>query len=167
METKRLLLAIFVIAFGFVFLACGPGQVFDPTLISTPTNTPTPTFTPTLTETITPTLTLTLTNTIAPTLTETSAPSIVGKWERHGKQNNRPYTEHFDLIPDGTYSIEAIFDDAGEILASTYGTYIFTETTLTLTDKDNKTTNSPYYLDATGNKLIIDNKPEFAWTRLQ
>jgi predicted glycosyl hydrolase (DUF1957 family) len=126
-----------------------------------PINTPTPT------ETITPTLTSTLTDTIASTLTDTSAPSIIGKWERHGKQNDRPYTEHFSLNPDGTYSIEAKFDDIGEILASTYGTYLFTETTLMLTDKDNKTTNSTYYLDATGNKLIIDNKPEFAWTRLQ
>ena len=126
-----------------------------------PINTPTPT------ETITPTLTLTLTNTIALTLTETSAPSIIGKWERHGKQNDRPYTEHFALNPDGTYSIEAKFDDTGKILASTYGTYIFTETTLTLTDKDSKTTNSPYYLDPTGNKLIINNQPEFTWTRLQ
>jgi hypothetical protein len=129
--------------------------------VKQPINTPTPT------ETITPTLTLTLTNTIAPTLTETSAPSIVGKWERHGKQNDRPYTEHFALNPDGTYLIEAIFDDTGKILASTYRTYKITETTLALTDKDNKTTNSPYYLESAGNKLIINNQPEFAWTRVQ
>ena len=124
-----------------------------------------PILTPTPTETITPTLTLT--HTIAPTLTETNAPSIIGKWERHGKQNDRTYTEHFALIPDGTYSIAAIFDDTGEKLASTYGTYIFTKTTLTLTDKDNKTTNSPYYLDATGNKLVIDNKADLVWTRVK
>ena len=59
------------------------------------------------------------------------------------------------------------FDDTGETLASTNGTYIFTKTTLTLTDKDNKTTNTPYYLDATGNTLVIDNKVEFAWTRVK
>lgn len=114
---------------------------------------------------ITPTPTET--NTIAPTLTETSAPSIVGKWERHGKQNDRPYTEQFDLNPDGTYSIEATFDDTGKTLASTYGTYKFTETTLTLIDKENKTTNSPYYLNSTENELIINNQTELAWTRVQ
>jgi hypothetical protein len=143
-----------------VLIALFSGLVMHCGLIP-PINTPTPT------ETITPTLTLTLTNTIEPTLTETSAPSIVGKWERHGKQNDRPYTELFALNPDGTYSIEAKFDDTGEILASTHGIYKFTKTTLSLTDKDNKTTNSPYYLYPTGNKLIIKNQPEFAWTRLQ
>ena len=66
-----------------------------------------PIHTPTPTETITPTLTLT--HTIATISTETSAPSIVGKWERHGKQNDRTYTEHFALNPDGTYSIAALF----------------------------------------------------------
>jgi hypothetical protein len=126
-----------------------------------------PITTQTPTETITPSLTLTLTNTIAPTLTGTSAPGIVGKWKRHGKQNEKPYTEIFDLRADGTYSIDAIFDNTGKTLASTYGTYIFTETTLTLTDKDNKSTISPYYVDATGNKLIISNMPEFVWTRVQ
>ena len=140
-------------------------EIKQPINTPTPTETITPTLTLTLTNTITPTLTLT--NTIALTLTETSAPSIVGKWERHGKQNNKPYTEHFALNPDGTYSIEAIFDDTGKILSSTYGTYKISETTLALTDKDNKTTNSPYYLESGGNKLIINNQPEFAWTRVQ
>jgi hypothetical protein len=124
-------------------------------IISTQMKTDTPTQSPT--KVVTPTT----------TATNTTIIGLVGKWERHGKQNERTYTELFDLEPDGTYSIKAIFDDTGEILASTYGTYVFTETTLTLTDKDNKTTNSTYYLDATGNKLIIDNKPEFAWTRVQ
>ena len=128
-------------------------------IISTQTKTDTPT--QSQTEVITPS------NTNTPANIKTAVMDLVGKWERHGKQNQRAYTELFDLMPDGTYTIEAIFDDTSEILASTYGTYIFTETTLTLIDKDNKTTNSTYYLDTTGNKLIIDNKPEFAWTRVQ
>lgn len=141
------------------------------TLLSSCSPKPT-TIIPILTKTDTPTqsttkvVTPTTTTTSITTTTKTTFINLVGKWERHGKQNKRAYSEHFDLMPDGTYSIEAIFDDTGEILASTYGTYIFTETTLTLTDKDNKTTNSTYYVDATGNKLIIDNKPEFAWTRM-
>jgi hypothetical protein len=159
---QNILRLILITLLSGLVMHCG---VIPPINTPTPTKTITPTLT--LTETMTPTLILTLTNTIAPTLTETSAPSIVGKWERHGKQNYKPYTEHFALNPDGTYTIEAIFDDTGKILTSTYGTYIFTETTLALTDKDNKTTNTPYYLDPTGNKLIINNQPEFAWTRLQ
>jgi predicted glycosyl hydrolase (DUF1957 family) len=94
-------------------------------------------------------------------------PSLVGEWARHGKQDGRAYTEHFTLSPDGTYSIEARFDDTGEVLASTYGTYTATETTLTLTDKDNRTTSSPYYIEAAGNRLVIDNKTDLAWTRVK
>jgi predicted small lipoprotein YifL len=163
MKSSRNISRLMVIALlSGLLTTCGIKQ---PINTPTPTETTTPKLTLTLTNTIAPTLTLT--NTIAPTFTETSAPSIVGKWERHGKQNDRPYTEHFALNPGGTYSIEAIFDNTGKILSSTYGTYNITQTTLALTDKDNKTTNSPYYLDPTGNKLIINNQPEFAWKRLQ
>jgi hypothetical protein len=149
---RNILISIILVIICVLLSSCNAKQTI---IILTQTKTDTPTQSPT--KVITPTH----------TNTKTAFISLVGKWERHGKQNDRTYTEHFDLIPDGTYSIEAIFDDTGEILASTYGTYVFTETTLTLTDKDNKTTNSTYYLDATGNKLIINNKPEFAWTRLQ
>jgi hypothetical protein len=151
---RNIMISIILVIICVLLSSCNAKQTI---IISTQTKTDTPTQSPT--KVITPTNTN--------TNTKTALISLVGKWERHGKQNNRTYTEKFALIPDGTYSIEAIFDDTGEILASTNGTYIFTETTLTLTDKDNKTTNSPYYLDATGNKLIINNQPEFAWTRLQ
>jgi hypothetical protein len=147
---QNLLRLIFIALLSGVIMHCG---------IIQPINTPTPT------ETITPTLTLTQTN--APTLTETSAPSIIGKWERHGKLNDRTYTELFSINPDGTYSIEAKYDDTGDILASTFGKYSFDQTTLTLIDKDNNTTKSLYYLDATGNKLVIDNKPDLAWIRVK
>ncbi|MGC1378143.1 MAG: hypothetical protein WA821_18075 [Anaerolineales bacterium] len=54
----------------FFMSACGPGQLFGPTLTptSTPTLTPTPTATPTLTPTLTPTRTATLTPTPLPGL---------------------------------------------------------------------------------------------------
>ena len=59
--------------------ACGPGQLFGPTL------TPTPTITPTSTSTLTPTATLTPTSTLTPTatLTRTPRPTPIvydGKW---------------------------------------------------------------------------------------
>lgn len=46
--------------------ACGPGQVFGPTITPTPTSTQTPTNTPTPTNTFTPTLTPTTTTTPTP-----------------------------------------------------------------------------------------------------
>ncbi len=141
-NNRKLLISIFLVLFCGYISSCSPNPTI---IISTQTKTKIET----------------------PTNTKTALPSLVGKWERHGKQNGKPYTEHFAINPDGTYSIEAIFDDTGEILASTDGTYIFTETTLTLTDKDNKTTESPYYLVSAGNELIINNQPEFAWTRVQ
>lgn len=49
--------------------ACGPGQVFGPTITPTPTDTPVPTATATSTPTITPTATHTLTPTNTPTPT--------------------------------------------------------------------------------------------------
>ena len=102
--------------------------------------------------------------------TPSSSPTVlsilVGEWERHGKQDGKPYTEHFALNADGTYSIEARFDNPDAPLASSHGTYESTATTLTLTDQDSKTTSSPYYLDSSG-KLVIDNKTASAWTRVQ
>jgi hypothetical protein len=70
------------------------------------------------------------------------------------------------LNPNGTYSIEARFDNPDALLASSHGTYESTETTLTLTDQDAKTTTAPYYLDSAG-KLVINGKTAMAWTRLQ
>jgi hypothetical protein len=54
--------------------ACGPGQVFGPTLTPTPTNTLTPT--PTLTPTITPTFTSTPSPTATITATPTPPPGL-------------------------------------------------------------------------------------------
>jgi hypothetical protein len=64
--------------------ACGPGQLFGPTITSTPTNTPTST--PTLTPTIPPTNTPRTTATPRPTATPSPTPDLScgignGKWE--------------------------------------------------------------------------------------
>jgi hypothetical protein len=101
-----------------------------------------------------------------PSSPPTALPILVGEWERHGKQDGKPYTERFALKPDGTYTIEARFDNPDAVLASSHGTYESTDTTLTLTDQDAKTTSTPFYLDSLG-KLVIDNKTESAWTRVQ
>jgi hypothetical protein len=121
----------------------------------------------TTTTTATPTTTSTPTTAGSTTSTSAALPALVGAWERHGKQDGRPYSEHFAIQPDGTYSIKAVFDDTAGTLTETYGTYVATQTTLTLTDKDGETTSSPYSLDATGDVLTIDNKPQAAWTRAQ
>jgi hypothetical protein len=93
--------------------------------------------------------------------------ALVGVWERHGKQDGKPYTEHFALHADGTYSIEAVFDVTGVTLTAKNGTYTATQITLTLTDQDGEITTTPYALDVTGNELTIDNKPQSAWIRSQ
>jgi len=60
--------------------ACGPGQMFGPTI--TPSPTITPTSTPRLTPTITPSPTSTLTPTITPSPTPSTSCTIPdGKWE--------------------------------------------------------------------------------------
>jgi hypothetical protein len=145
---RRALVSTVLVVGSGLLSGCSPAQS---TVASTPTKTETPTQSAAIPET--------------PSSTQTALPILVGEWERHGKQDGRPYTEHFALNPDGTYSIEARFDDTDAVLASSYGTYESTETTLTLTDKDGKTTSTPYYLDSSG-RLVIDNKTESAWTRV-
>jgi hypothetical protein len=146
--TRRVLISIVLVVGCGLLSSCGPAQ-------STASSTSTMTGIPTQSAAITD----------MPSSSQTALPSLVGKWERHGKQDGRPYTEHFALNPDGTYSIEARFDDNAEVLASASGTYEATDTTLTMTDTDGATTTSPYYLDVLG-RLVIDNKTELAWTRV-
>ena len=152
---RRVLISIVLVIGCGLLLGCGPAHD-TASAISTATDTPTQSAaiseTPSGTVTALPNL--------------VGLPNIVGKWERHGKQDGRPYSEHFALNPDGTYSIEARFDDTSEVLASASGTYEVTETTLTMTDTNGATSSTPYYFDSSG-RLIIDNKPESAWTRVQ
>ena len=148
MTATRRLLALIALAVGGLLSGCGPAQA---TVAPTPTKTEVPTQTAAITET--------------PSSAQTALPIPVGEWERHGNQDGKPYTEHFALKADGTYTIEARFDNPDAVLASSHGTYESTATTLTLTDQDAKTTSSPFYLDSLG-RLVIDNKTGSAWTRV-
>ncbi len=147
--TRRVLAFVVLVATCGLLASCGPAQA---TVAPSPMTTATPT----------PTIAVSQT----PSSTETALSMLVGKWERHGTQDGKPYTERFALSPDGTYSIEARFDSPDAPLASSHGTWASTQTTLTLTDQDAKTTVAPYYLDSSG-KLVIDNDPASAWTRVQ
>lgn len=83
-------IAIISLILSISFLsACGPGQLFGPTLTPTPTNTSTPTLTPTPTLTITPTLTSTPTATAI--ITASSTPACLaapGKWKSNETSEN-------------------------------------------------------------------------------
>ena len=151
--TRSALVSMVVVVGCGLLTGCGPAPS---TVAPTPTPSPTKTETPTQSAAVSET----------PSSAPTALPALVGEWERHGKQDGKPYTEHFALNPDGTYSIEAKFDKPDALLASSHGTYESTDTTLTLTDQDAKTTTTPYYLDSSG-KLVIDNKTASAWTRVQ
>ena len=146
--TRRVLASIVLVVGCGLLSSCGPAQS---TVAPSTTKTETATQSAAMSE--------------IPSSTQTPLSNLVGDWERHGKQDGRPYTEHFALNPDGTYSIEARFDDPDAVLASSHGTYESTETTLALTDQDAKTTSAPYYLDSSG-RLVIDNKTASAWTRV-
>ena len=82
-----------MIVIGFISLivtACGPGQVFGPTITPPPTITLTPTTTST--PTITPSPTLTSTPTLTPTPTLIVSCTIPnGKWEGEVKENANYY----------------------------------------------------------------------------
>ena len=72
MNTKHKIQSILVplavlLSIGLAISACGPGQVFGPTITPTPTLTSTPTITPTLAPSATPTVTFTPTSTLTPT----------------------------------------------------------------------------------------------------
>jgi predicted Zn-dependent peptidase len=128
---------------------------------------------PTAKETIKNTKTLYLNNTILKTMDPTftkeaiKIKSIIGEWERHGKMKERHYTEHMIVNENGKYTIEAIYDESGEILASTNGTFTFNDTSISFLDKDNKFSKSTYYLDETRDILVINNQVDLAWKRIK
>ena len=64
---KRAITKIFFILITFAISACGPGQLFGPTITPSPTNTLTPTATPSPTATFTCTPTFTSSPTLSPT----------------------------------------------------------------------------------------------------
>ena len=165
---RRLLVPIALVVGCGLLSGCGPSQATvapTPTKPETPTQSAAITKTPTQSAAAPMTLTPSAAITETPTSAQTASVILVGEWERHGKQDGKPYTEHFAMKPDGTYTIEARFDNPDAALASSHGTYESTETTLTLTDQDAKTTSTPFYLDSRG-RLVIDTKTESAWTRV-
>jgi len=80
------IVGIILLIITMITSACGPGQLFGPTITTTPTDTLTPTITPTFTATFTPTLTATLTTTQTPssTSTPTPLPEIITKLNASG-----------------------------------------------------------------------------------
>ena len=112
--TRRLLVPIALVVGCGLLSGCGPSQA---SVAPTPTKTETPTQSAAITEAPTQSAAVSMTPTQSAAITETpsSAPTalpiLVGEWERHGKQDGKPYTEHFALKPDGTYTIEARFDN--------------------------------------------------------
>lgn len=68
-------ITILVSIVSLLLSACGPGQLFGPTITPTPTSTYTPTSTPTFTSTATSTATTTNTPTFTPTPTYTLTPT--------------------------------------------------------------------------------------------
>jgi hypothetical protein len=141
---------------------CSLGQVLN--IINT--KTPTPTISPTQTTTITlapiKTKVVTITSLITPTF---EGISIIGMWERHGKMENRAYTEHMNIMADGTYHVEANYDDNGDVIASMDGTYTFDKVNIYYIDKTNKKTTESYKLNDLSNTLIINNDTAHPWKR--
>lgn len=147
-NASRRVLVVALLAGCGLLSGCGPVQS---TVAPTSTETATPTQSPAVSATPTQSPAVSAT----PASTPTALPSFVGEWERHGKQDGKPYTEHFALNPDGTYSIEARFDNPDAPLASSHGTYESTDTTLTLTDQgcqDHERTLLPGLVGEAGNR---------------
>jgi hypothetical protein len=149
-----------------LLLNCSIGQQINLLKSKTQTQTNTigikyKTLTPTEKEIETITITNTSTNQFAMT-----GNTIVGEWERHGKQDGRPYTEHLLFLEDGSYSIKAIFDNTKETMTSNSGTYTFDDSIITYKENKTKVVTEKYHLEANGNKLIINNITALAWTRV-
>jgi hypothetical protein len=160
-----------VIAIGLIaIINCSMGQQINLLLSKTSTQTnaieiKTKTLIMTEKELMTITLTNILTNTIAKKYAMTGS-TIVGEWERHGKQDGKPYTEHLIFLEDGSYSIKAIFDNSKETMTSNSGTYTFDDNIITYIDKNSKVVTEKYHLELNGNKLVINNNAALAWTRV-
>ncbi len=102
--TMRFWIAMFILSL-FVS-ACGPGQLFGPTVTSTPTNTLTPTST--LIPTITPSPTATLTATITPSPTPSCAVKS-GKWESNEVGTGRANDPIFTFTVENCQITQAAF----------------------------------------------------------
>jgi hypothetical protein len=99
-----------------------------------------------------------------PTSTEVPpVKTIVGSWERRSSD----VTEYFNVQSDGSYSIEARRNSANEVIVSTNGTLTYDQSNIYYVDKDNHKSTESYYLDNDGNRMVINNEPDRAWTRIE
>lgn len=106
---KRTLIALFLLS--FLISACGPGQIFGPTVTPTPTNTSIPTSTPTTaptpipTETPTPLPTLTPTVTVPPTETPIPQPASLIGIISLSSNTSKPFNSLVELRQKGSFAL--------------------------------------------------------------
>ena len=114
MNTKSIVIAIFIFAFSLFISGCGPGQLLGATVTPTPTKTNTPTLTPTSTPTATATQTSTPTMTPTPTQIGGGAGKIIFElWKE----------ESVEVFPDleGDINIFTVKIDGTNITPVTHG----------------------------------------------
>jgi hypothetical protein len=178
MKPKEYAALSMIVFSGLIILGCSLSQATLPILAATQTKTssPLPAITVAEPNALSPTKTVaqktklakTVVVTIKPTMNLTlvgAGKTLIGKWERHGIQS-APYTEKFILSINGTYTIEARFDETGEVLAENHGTFTFNDTSYTATDKDQRTFTEHYVLLDGGSTLVIENQMDKAWKRM-
>jgi hypothetical protein len=151
-----------------LLINCSFGQALSIIISPTPSLTQMSTFTPTQTASLTsaPTQTkaVTLLSLITPSF---EGASIVGMWERHGVMENRAYTEHLNFMVNGTYHVEADYDDNSEVIASMDGTYTYDKVNIYYFDKNHKKTTESYKLNSAGDTLIIKNDAAHPWKHIK
>jgi hypothetical protein len=101
---------------------------------------------------------------LQPTPTEVPpVKTVVGSWERRSAE----VTEYFNILSDGSYSIEARKNSNNEVIAAISGTLTYDATSIYYVDKDNRQSTENYYLGNNGDLLVINNDTAKAWTRIQ
>lgn len=89
--------------------------------------------------------------------------TIVGSWERRSSE----VTEYFTVQSDGRYTIEARKSSTNEVIASMSGTLTYDQFNIYYVDKDNNKSTESFHLDNDGNRLVMNNDTDRAWTRSQ
>ncbi len=170
MLTKHRLALIALFMLGWLVSACGPGQLFGPTLTPTPTPTftptltPTPTSSPTLTPTDMPTLTpiptATLTATPRPTQKPTSAVSgITGRLVDAGglPAANRQFGAHCSTVgPDCAFPGQNKGWNFTTDANGYFGLYGLPPNTYWIADNNLLQASLPQVRDASGRTLNIE-----------
>jgi len=63
--------------------------------------------------------------------------------------------------------IEARNNSTGDVVASNNGTFTYDENTINYVDKENAPKTESYYLDNSGDLLVLNNQIDQAWTRVK